>query len=40
MNLSKMRDEDLIEVLEEIIEGLFQYGKTLDESMDLLELIS
>ena len=32
MNLSKMRDEDLIEVAEEIIEGLFQYGKTLDEA--------
>ena len=32
MDLSKMRDEDLIEVAEEIIEGLFQYGKTLDEA--------
>ena len=33
MNLSKMRDEDLVEVAEEIIEGLFQYGKTLDEAL-------
>ena len=36
MNLSKMRDEDLIEVAEEIIEGLFQYGKTLDEAYDVV----
>ena len=36
MNLSKMRDEDLVEVAEEIIEGLFQYGKTLDEAYDVV----
>ena len=36
MNLGKMRDEDLIEVAEEIIEGLFQYGKTLDEAYDVV----
>ena len=36
MDLSKMRDEDLIEVAEEIIEGLFQYGKTLDEAYDVV----
>ena len=39
MNLSKMRDEDLIEVAEEIIEGLFQYGKTLDEAYEVVGAI-
>ena len=39
MDLSKMRDEDLIEVAEEIIEGLFQYGKTLDEAYEVVGAI-
>ena len=39
MNLSKMRDEDLVEVAEEIIEGLFQYGKTLDEAYEVVGAI-
>jgi hypothetical protein len=39
MDLSKMTDEDLIEVAEEIIEGLFQYGKTLDESYEVVGAI-
>lgn len=39
MNLGKMTSTDLVEVAEEIIEGLFQYGKTLDEAYDVVGAI-
>ena len=44
MNLSQMTEGDLVEVAEEIIEGLFQYGLDLDEAYgvvgDILEAAS
>ncbi len=36
MNLGQMTEGDLVEVAEEIIEGLFQYGLDLDESYDVV----
>ena len=33
MNLTKMVQDDLVEVCEEIVEGLFQYGLDLDEAV-------
>ena len=44
MNLGQMTEGDLVEVCEEIVEGLFQYGLDLDESYgvvgDILEAAS
>ena len=36
MNLSKMSNNDLVEVIEEIVAGLFEYGKTLDEAYEVV----
>ena len=36
MNLGKMVQADLVEVCEEIVEGLFQYGLGLDEACDVV----
>ena len=39
MNLGQMTEGDLVEVAEEIIEGLFQYGLDLDEAYDVVGAI-
>ena len=36
MNMNQMLESDLVEVCEEIVEGLFEYGLDLDESCDVV----
>ena len=39
MNLTKMVQDDLVEVCEEIVEGLFQYGLDLDEACGVVATV-
>ena len=39
MNLTKMVQDDLVEVCEEIVEGLFQYGLNLDEACGVVATV-
>ena len=36
MNLNQMIESDLVEVCEEIVQGLFEYGLELDEARDVV----